>query len=381
MTKPFKFRYVNEIAGVFVLLILLLFVTGIVLAGLVQGWFETYHSVVIDIPAEGSSGLLEGAEVEILGAVAGSVDTITVSETTGDMEALIKIRSDFFGFVKKDSRAIIRKRFIFAGDTYVEITRGVGGAIPEGKTAYRMPCEPGREILTTIQELADEVRESRILESIMEMSFEIQAAVLGVLTQARNSLERYTTLVVDLHDTSVKAQTLIDRIDRIAQQVESGEGTAGRILVDSSLAEKAFSIVGRVEKSFDEVDAVLGDVRRMTAGLPDAAALEQDLEMIRKILENVQAATDLLPDMAETAGTEIEDIPGMIRQVRRNLREAEELVEAVKRHWLIRNYVESPIPPPTIPPSSVTPPRNDGERAPGRTGNPDARGRGNGGEP
>ncbi len=370
MTKPFKFRYVNEIAGVFVLLIVILFIAGIVLAGFVQGWFESYHRLTLDIPAEGLSGLQEGAEVEILGAVVGSVESLIVNDKTGDMEAVAAIRSDFFSFVKQDSQAFIRKRFIFAGDTYVEITRGEGAPIPDKDRMFRMTCEPGREILTTIQEFADEIRESRILDSIMEMSFEIQAAVLGVLTQARNSLERYTTLVVDLRETSVKVQTLLERIDGIVQKTEAGEGTVGMLLTDSTLAEKTISIAGKVETTIDEVDAVLRDVHRMTAGLPDAAQMARDLETIREILENVRAATELLPAMAETAGAEIEDIPGMIRQIRQNLREAEELVEAVKRHWLIRKYVETAEPPATLPPSLVTPSRSDKDSAPGRSGSP-----------
>ena len=50
MAPPFKFRYVNEIAGFFVLVVVLLFAAGIVLAGRAQGWFEKEHSVSFFLP-------------------------------------------------------------------------------------------------------------------------------------------------------------------------------------------------------------------------------------------------------------------------------------------------------------------------------------------
>lgn len=38
-TKPFKFRYVNELAGAFVLIAFLFIVGSIILAGQAQEWF------------------------------------------------------------------------------------------------------------------------------------------------------------------------------------------------------------------------------------------------------------------------------------------------------------------------------------------------------
>ena len=39
MTQKFKFRYVNEIVGGFVLLVFLLLLVGVLLAGHAQHWF------------------------------------------------------------------------------------------------------------------------------------------------------------------------------------------------------------------------------------------------------------------------------------------------------------------------------------------------------
>ncbi len=63
MNAPFKFRYVNEIVGTFVLIIVALLVAGILLAGHAQDWFTPIHRYHVDFPAEGSLGLQKGATV------------------------------------------------------------------------------------------------------------------------------------------------------------------------------------------------------------------------------------------------------------------------------------------------------------------------------
>ena len=75
MNKPFKFRYVNEIVGVFVLVVVAALIVGIILAGRAQEWFVPVHHLVLDFPEEGSLGLQKGAEVQILGTPVGVVSS------------------------------------------------------------------------------------------------------------------------------------------------------------------------------------------------------------------------------------------------------------------------------------------------------------------
>ena len=68
MNQPFKFRNVNQIVGLFVVLALLLLVTGIVLAGKAQRWFQPSLELRVRFPAEGTLGVEKGAKIVILGA-------------------------------------------------------------------------------------------------------------------------------------------------------------------------------------------------------------------------------------------------------------------------------------------------------------------------
>ena len=74
MDQPFKFRFVNEITGVFVLLCAAAMIVGVFLAGRAQGLFEPKLTLRTLLSAkEGSFGLREGTEVRILDTAAGTV--------------------------------------------------------------------------------------------------------------------------------------------------------------------------------------------------------------------------------------------------------------------------------------------------------------------
>ena len=94
MAKPFKFRYVNQIVGTFVLLVGLVLLAGILVAGRTQHWFEKRKLIGLDFPSEGVMELQEGADVMLLGAKIGSVRTIEVAPD-GGMSGTISVRLPF----------------------------------------------------------------------------------------------------------------------------------------------------------------------------------------------------------------------------------------------------------------------------------------------
>ncbi len=362
MTQPFKFRYVNEIAGFFVLLFLLLFIAGVFVTGRTQGWFEQFRTLYISFSAEGSAGLKKGAEVQMFGLVAGSVQKIDFDKDGENMmQAELSVRDDFFQRVREDSKAFIRKKFLVAGDAYVELVKGDAAPVKEG---YKIDCELGKEIFDTIMEFADQVRESNLITILEKTSEEVRVAVLDVLNLSRVFLEEYTALANELRHPDATVQALLARIDRIAARLEAGEGTVGRLLTDSTLADRAVGIADRAaeiagssERTLAEVEALLKDARRIMAGLPDMAQLTETLKVVQAILLDLKETTAHLPAMTEWAAQEIQDAPGLVLQIRQQLLEVEELVESVKKHWLIRGYVESTEPANRIPPAEVTPRR------------------------
>lgn len=302
MNKPFKFRYVNELVGSFVLLVLAALIVGIILAGRAQDWFEPVHTVQIQFPEEGSLGLQKGAEVQILGATVGSLEKITVKED-GRMAGRLLIKGDFVRYIRVDSRVVVKKKYGIAGDAYVEITQGRGGEWPLDTP---MPATKDTEITELAQDMLKRLQETTV-----------------------PAIEEYTALAADLRSTNGPLMKLLANLEKITAGLEKGEGSAGQILRDPSLANEAQKILSQVNESLAEV---------------------------QKILSDVKATTAQLPPVATRVGKETEDMPGMVLQTQETLREAERLIEGIQKHWIIRKYVPEAPAIEMIPASRITGP-------------------------
>jgi len=239
MAKPFKFRYVNEITGAFVLLVVFFVIAGVIMAGRAQRWFEPVNRLTLRFPVEGSFGLKGGSEIQILGTTVGAVSDIVVEED-GRMSGTATIRGDFIRFVREDSKAIARMRFGVAGDTFVEITKGNGAPLP--KTGAVLNCTKDAELMEILDELLSQIR----------------VEVVPTVTQIRRAVETYTTL----------AESLLDPEDT-------------------------------VQKSLVEVNGILSDVRQVTRRLPAMAeTIGSEVDDARGIVlqsqETIRETTRLL---------------------------------------------------------------------------------------
>ncbi|MCO5044394.1 MAG: MlaD family protein [Kiritimatiellae bacterium] len=288
MKKPFKFRHVNEIVGLFVLAVVAVLIAGIILAGRAQDWFEPVYRVRLDFPPEGSLGLQKGAEVQILGTRVGRVEGIRVW-TNGTMHARLSIKGDFIRFVREDSKAIVKKKFGVAGDSYVEITEGRGEELGE------RPALPA-------------LKDTEITEVAQTILKQIQEAILPLL-------ESYTKLAQSLQDENGPLMKLLANLETVSRGLAEGEGSAGQLLRDPKAAEE-------IEHILDQVKAILADLKETSARLPP---------------------------MAATVGREVDALPGTVVQSQETLRETERLIEGIQQHWLIRNYIPSTKLPDMIP--------------------------------
>ncbi len=175
MEKRFKFRHVNELTGLLVLGVLALVLAGIIISAHSQRWFARQYAFDVRLPEEGALGLRRGADVFILGVSAGLVDEISVGDD-GRMTAGVKIQRDFERFVRADSTAAIKKVFGLAGDSFMEISRGHGAALP-----LRQP-----EIACLVSEDS--------LDRMEKMLAVLRTELMPVVSKAGNGLEEWTKL-------------------------------------------------------------------------------------------------------------------------------------------------------------------------------------------
>jgi phospholipid/cholesterol/gamma-HCH transport system substrate-binding protein len=315
MQTHFKFRYVNELTGLFVLAVCALVIVGIIFSGHSQRWFSRKYAFHVLLPEAGTSGLRRGDEVFILGVSAGLVDDVVVGDD-GRMKAHVNIRRDFERFVRVDSTAYIKKAFAVAGDSFMEITRGTGSPLPQVKPT--IVCLPSEDSLGRME----------------KMLADLSAELIPVIKKFGGGIDKWDQLGGNLQKNQAQLTGIFTRLDHLAATVEEGKGTVGKLLNDSGLADDAQTLLNQANETMSQLQDI---VTNLTAAVQD-----------------VRSGTVRLPEITEAMANEAKDLPGLVNQTQTSMRELERLIEALQRHWLVRKYVD----------------RSDGTSSPRQTTNP-----------
>ena len=295
MAQKFKFRYVNEIVGGFVLLVFLLLLTGILIAGHAQHWFEGMAEINLRFPPEGSMELQKGAEVMLLGAKVGSVQDINVDDA-GNITGSIRVRGPFMRFVREDSIALVKKKMVVTGDAFIELTRGTGAELP--KTGGEIQC----------------VMDTEIMQILEEALAEIQKETTNTLARVNAAIEEYTQLAAGMNDPAGNLQQTLGNLNGLLVDARTGEGLPARILNDPQLAQEVADIIAEVQELLVKVNAMVADI---------------------------QATTTQLPAMTDTVADEVDNLPVLIGEAQTLMRSSTILLDGLQKHWLLRKYMES----------------------------------------
>ncbi len=295
MAKKFKFRYVNEIVGGFVLLVFLMLVAGVLVAGKAQQWFEPMYEIALRFPPEGSMELQKGAEVMLLGARVGSVQDILVDDD-GEITGSIRVRGSFMRFVREDSIALVKKKLVVTGDAFIELTRGTGAELP--KTGGEIAAEKDTEILQMLEEALD------------TLAMEAE----NTLRLVNTAILEYTMLAENLNDPEGPLLQLVANANGLLESIQEGDGLPARLINDPELANQAAGIVA-------QTDELLAKMNAMAAEL--------------------QLVVEKLPAMADTVAGEVDNLPVLIGESQTLMRESTVMLEGLQEHWFLRKYMES----------------------------------------
>ena len=295
MAKKFKFRYVNEIVGGFVLLVFLLLLAGVLVAGHAQHWFEAMYEINLKFPPEGSMELQKGGEVMLLGAKVGSVQDILVGDD-GNISGTIRVRGPFMRFVKTDSIALVKKKMVVTGDAYIELTRGTGDALP--REGGEIECVKDTEIMQMLEEALEELQK------------EAQKTV--ALVDA--AIAEYTALAAGMNDPDGNLQRLLANSNGLLEDLRKGQGLPAKVLNDPAMAKDVEDIVAQVRDLMGKVNAMAADLQTVVAKLPP---------------------------MADTVAGEVDNLPVVVGDSQALMRETTTLLDGLQKHWFLRKYMES----------------------------------------
>jgi len=189
------------------------------------------------------NGLAENNFVAVSGKKIGTVSKLSFTTQNDSLFVVadLKLQNDYAGLVTKDSKASIRSLGVL-GDKYVDITAGTGKPVQEGDYIQLMP-EDGLSAITA---------------------------------NAKQTIE--------------KLNTLLDNLNH-------GEGAAGRIISDKQMGEDLQKTVANLRKSTDELTKVSAELRNGKGLLPkliNDKSLADNTEQTIVNLRNAAAETETL---------------------------------------------------------------------------------------
>jgi phospholipid/cholesterol/gamma-HCH transport system substrate-binding protein len=324
-----RLRHTDEWIGALVIAAVALLLVAALQAGVLREWFKPTAELRLVLPSTGVAGLEVGADVEILGTRAGRVNEI-VLDPTQQMYAMLEIDEQATAFIRRDSKAVVRRRFGVAGAAFVDIARGTGEEMDWTYAVIEAVAE--RAPTDSVSALIDEAREK----------------VFPILDNAGR---------------------VTQSLAEVAERINRGEGNVGRLLVDDSMMKEAEATVGAARDAVAALNLLMADLQKSAGNLnaltqqvsePDGvpAILEQtdqNLATLKNILDDVAVATQRTPAIAKNVEGSTANLPALLTQLQVTIKSLDQLVAQLQRSWLLGGGGAQPQEPTQFSPSQVLP--------------------------
>lgn len=258
------------------------------------------------LPPDGTGGLEAGADVQVLGLKAGTVQRIAFAPGRRLVAEIILTEPAARDFIRQDSPITIRSRLGGVGPGFLFIGRGDGAALDWNAAT---------------------------LEATTELS------QLQVLEQLR---DRALPVLEDLGRVSRFAVRFVDGVER-------GEGSLGRLMADDQFARNAeaaaqelTSLLRGGAQLVQRFDGLAAQAERLMAESGPNATLpalmrrvDQALANLQQTTRDVSRATQRLPQTVRNVEESTGNVPGLLLQTQQTTRELELLLTQLRGMWLL----------------------------------------------
>ena len=274
--------------GIVVIVSFVLLAVAIFFVGGQTGFFVPKYTVLAYFG--NANNLRGGAEVQLEGVTIGNVNKVSISKSSDPkraVEAELRLDKSYQNIIRSDSRVTI-KTIGLLGDSAVDITRGSeagqvvdDGGIVEGTEEgdIRRIVQGTNDFVANLQVLSDDVKK-------MAERIDRGEGTLGKL----------------LTDTAIydNANSTMREANAFVRDLRTGNGTVGKLVSDDDLYMRVNNMMDRVDTLIEKVHNGNG-----TAGkfINDPALYDKT----DKILARVQSVTDHIDRGEGTLGKLIKD--------------------------------------------------------------------------
>jgi phospholipid/cholesterol/gamma-HCH transport system substrate-binding protein len=226
---------------------------------------------------QNSSGLKDGAAVNLQGVTIGNVKSVTIVNTPDrkltPVKVVMKIDDKFSPSLHKDSTAALVTIGVL-GDTVVDIN---------SQTAVGPPLRDGDEMKASeTPGFSDVVKESK-------GSIESLNVALGKLNLVLDDIQAgkgTVGMLVKNPDLYNKLTATLDQLNLLERNINSGKGSIGKLVADDELYNRLNSTVGSLQNVANSLEA----------GKGSAGMLLKDEALYKNLNSTLEHANSLLAD-------------------------------------------------------------------------------------
>lgn len=336
---------VERLVGLFVflgaLLMLVAFGYYLVNTGKRRGWY--INKVPYYCYTRDATGLRAGDPVRMLGRDVGRIVQVETApaddwflQQNFNVFVKFEVWEPYFGYILTDSKVRVVSADFF-GSRFLEVTRGDPntGLITVGEQkrwedrtirSDKNPDEmiPLRESkngywLRTEETPAMAQRADEIVRTLADALPQVMAQVTQVLAQASAATSNATVTLVQLQPT-------LGHLEALALRLREEEGVVGRMLLTTNLQ-------AQVETALGSMDATLTNTTELIR--TSERQLEDLTRRIALTLDNVSLVTSNLAGQVQANSYVLGEVSSLVVG-------ADDMLQGLKRHWLLRSAFGAP---------------------------------------
>ena len=253
MPQQQRLKWTQLRVGTMVIIGLAIFALGIFFISGQDGFFRRRYKLKAYVTE--AAGLRQGAQVSLAGVAVGSVERIEISpypERARAVEIVMRVARAYQHEIRADSRASIETVGLL-GDSYVNITRGSPGQEVIADGGVLITSEEA-DVKRVVQNANDVFINLRVLSAkLNDISGQIQSG-----KGSAGKLIYDQTLYNRLNKTA-------DTVDRMVTRVDQGQGTLGKLMADETLYNNTVATIDRLNKVIDDMQHGPGSLAKFVS--------------------------------------------------------------------------------------------------------------------
>lgn len=222
----FKFRHIEKVVGVFLILVILVVIAVVILIGRERRWFEKHYEFTTKFLR--GEGLSPGMQVAIKGIQIGEVKSVYLGEDNW-IDVTFSVYKEYAERIRKDS--VVKLRAPLIGSKAIDIIPGGKDepVLANGSYVWSQDSPEGERILAEKlkEEKPDQI--TRIMNNFEQLTYNLSSAQ-GNLEQSLSKIYAFFDMLTSEEESLNKT---LKNLETITRSIEDKQGSIGKLMKDN----------------------------------------------------------------------------------------------------------------------------------------------------